>query len=221
LYAFDPNETIAVVTPIHALVFLKEVSVFKVFVSVLFLAGICASSLASEEVGTQEQISTSTEKTQAPATRNHFLDIGTGLGLDYGGIIGINVAYIPIPYLSFFVGTGWELMAFGWNTGIKIHAIPEDSRHVFRINFKIMYGVNGATSVVNADGYDKVFLGFTPGIGFEFMFGSNKSNGFDFDLNFPIHGSDLDNEIKIIRNDGATISDPLPIAISLGYHHEF
>jgi len=195
------------------------------FVLAVCVFGLFVFPLASEELGVTEESSSAPPPAESasPGASNHFLDLGTGLGLDYGGLVGINLAYIPIPYISVFIATGWELITLGWNTGIKFHVLPQDSKHVFRLNFKAMYGVNGATVIIGASEYEKAFVGFTPGIGFEFMFGSQKKNGFDFDLNFPIHGSDFDNQLKRIRADSrvASFNDPLPVAFSLGYHHEF
>jgi len=195
------------------------------FLLAVGIVGLLTFSAMSEEVGALEENTGVPASEAAPASTatNHFLDLGMGLGLDYGGLVGINLAYIPMPYISVFFATGWELIALGWNTGIKINALPQDGKHVFRLNFKAMYGVNGATVVVGASEYDKVFVGFTPGIGFEFMFGSQKKNGFDIDLNFPIHGSDFDDQVKRIKADPrvSTFTDPLPVAISFGYHHEF
>jgi hypothetical protein len=196
----------------------------------LFLAvwifGLLALPVRPEEeiVAPEESAGTpASEVNAASVPSNHFMDFGTGLGLDYGGLVGINYAYMPIPYISFFIATGWELITLGWNTGIKIHVLPQDSKHVFRLNFKAMYGVNGATVIIGESDYDKTFVGFTPGIGFEFMFGSQKKNGFDIDLNFPIHGSDFDAQVKRIKADYrvSNFNDPLPVAFSMGYHHEF
>jgi hypothetical protein len=167
---------------------------------------------------TASESSTSSKKPTA-----HFMDLGVGLGLDYGGIVGLNIAVIPIPYVSIFAAAGWEIVSLGWNVGAKIHIIPQTSKHIFRMNLKVMYGVNGATTVIGASEYDKVFLGVTPGVGLEFMFGRTKSNGFDFDLNFPIHGKDFQDQLDRMENDPivGSVSAPLPFAFSLGYHHEF
>ena len=45
-----------------------------------------------------------------------------------------------------------------------------------------MYGCNSIIAVDGADEYDKVYKGFTVGLGFEFRFGKKKMNGLDLDL---------------------------------------
>lgn len=153
---------------------------------------------------------------------SHFLDLGVGYGLEYGGIFGINAAYIPIRYFSVFIALGYQPVDLGWNAGIKIHVIPEDFRHMFRFNLQFMYGINGVTYVPGNDKFNKTFRGITPGFGFEFMFGAAKKNGFDFDLNSPIHDlTGISKQAGKIRDNGIDYPEPFPLSFSIGYHHEF
>jgi hypothetical protein len=142
--------------------------------------------------------------------------------LDYGGIAGVKISAIFLRHLSIFGSAGLQVAGFGWNAGITGHILPEDSRYFFRPNIKLMYGVNSATMVIGKSEYDMQFFGFTPGIGLEFMFGKKKANGFDVDIDFPIRGKDFEDHMDLIKSDPTVaISDPLPIALSFGYHHEF
>jgi hypothetical protein len=153
----------------------------------------------------------------------HVADLGFGLGLDYGGLLGVKFAYLPIPNLSVFAAGGYYLFGFAWNTGVTWHILPSTSRYTLRPNIKIMYGVNGGTMVDGASEYNKLFYGFTPGAGLEIMFGKKKRNGIDFDLNFPIHGQDFYNQLDKMENDPMLtgVKKPPPVAFSLGFHHEF
>jgi hypothetical protein len=153
----------------------------------------------------------------------HVADLGFGFGLDYGGLLGVKFAYLPIPNLSVFAAGGYYLFAFSWNTGVTWHILPSTSRYTLRPNIKIMYGVNGGTMVDGASEYNKLFYGFTPGAGLEIMFGKKKKNGIDFDLNFPIHGQDFYNQLDKMENDPRLtgVNKPPPVAFSLGFHHEF
>jgi len=153
----------------------------------------------------------------------HYVDLGIGFGLDYGGLAGIKIAYLPIPCVSVFASGGYYLFGFGWNAGATWHILPSTSRYTLRPNIKIMYGVNGGTMVASADEYNKMFYGVTPGAGLEIMFGKRKKNGIDFDLNFPIHGSDFFDQINAMKADKnlADVTTPSPVAFSIGYHHEF
>jgi hypothetical protein len=153
----------------------------------------------------------------------HYVDLGIGFGLDYGGLAGAKIAFLPIPYVSVFAAGGYYLFGFGWNTGATWHILPSTSRYTLRPNIKLMYGVNGGTMVSGDDKYNKMFYGVTPGAGLEIMFGKSKRNGLDFDLNFPIHGQDFKDQLDIMKADPTItgVKDPLPVAFSLGFHHEF
>ncbi len=153
----------------------------------------------------------------------HYVDLGVGFGLDYGGLVGAKVAWLPIPYVSVFAAGGYYLFGFGWNAGATWHILPSTSRYSLRPNIKLMYGVNGGTMVTGADKYNKMFYGVTPGAGLEIMFGKSKRNGLDFDLNIPIHGQDFRDQLDAMKADPAIsgVKDPWPVALSLGFHHEF
>lgn len=68
-----------------------------------------------------------------------------------------------------------------------------------------------------------MFLGPTPGVGFEFMFGAGKNHGFDVDVNFPIRSKDFDDQVDEMKADPEVgeVAEPLPFAVSVGYHREF
>jgi hypothetical protein len=153
----------------------------------------------------------------------HSVDLGFGLGLDYGGLPGVKLAYLPIPYLSVFASGGYYLIDFGWNVGVTWHILPSTSRYTCRPNLKLMYGVNGGTKVKGASEYDKIFYGVTAGAGLELMFGRHKKNGLDIDVNFPFHDADYYSQIDDIKNDKnlTGFTAPLPVAFSIGFHHEF
>ena len=73
------------------------------------------------------------------------------------------------------------------------------------------------------DKYDKIYKGFTVGFGLEFRFGKKKQNGFDMELNVPLRTIDFWDDWNTVKNDPGleVVQDPLPVAFSIGYHHEF
>ena len=158
-----------------------------------------------------------------PTLDRHWVDLGIGVGLDYGGFVGIKGAFLPIPNLSVFGSAGYYLIGLGWNTGITWHILAPGPKRWIRPNLKLMYGTNGATVVSGAESYNKIFTGFTPGFGIELRFGRGKRNGFDLDINVPIHGTDFHNQVNRMRRDERLVGaiKLLPVAISFGYHHEF
>jgi len=152
-----------------------------------------------------------------------YSDIGLGLGLDYGGVLGAKFTYTPIKYLGIFVAGGLQLGGFGWQAGAKGYLIRKTSKKGFRPNVKVMYGVNAAIYVIDADQYNDLYLGPSLGPGIEIRFGRLKKSGLDFDLNFPIRSQQFYDDWEDLKNDPniEIQSDPLPFTISIGYHMEF
>jgi hypothetical protein len=152
-----------------------------------------------------------------------YSDIGLGLGLDYGGVLGAKFTYTPIKYLGIFVAGGLQLGGFGWQVGAKGYLIRKTSKKGFRPNLKVMYGVNAAIYVIDADQYNELYLGPSLGPGIEIRFGRLKKSGLDFDLNFPIRSQQFYDDWEYLKNDPniEIQSDPLPFTISIGYHMEF
>ncbi len=151
-----------------------------------------------------------------------FFDIGFGLGLDYGGLIGTKLSFLPIQHISLFGAAGLQLLGFGWNVGSTLHLLPENSKHAVRPNVKIMYGINRLTKIVGASEYDKMFTGWTPGVGLKLMFGKEKANGMAIDINFPIGSQEFKDKMEKIDNDPRVeITFFLPVAFSIGYHRKF
>ncbi len=151
-----------------------------------------------------------------------FFDIGFGLGLDYGGIIGAKLSLLPIQHISLFGAAGIQLFGFGWNVGATLHLLPENSKHIVRPNVKIMYGINRSTKISGASEYDKMFTGWTPGIGLKLMFGKKKANGIAVDINFPIGSPEFKDQLEKIENDPRVEwTFILPVAFSIGYHRKF
>jgi len=153
----------------------------------------------------------------------HTFDFGLGIGLDYGGLLGFQAGIAPVKHLTFFGAFGYYMIKMGWNVGIKGLLIPKTTTHIFRPFLKVMYGCNSIIVVDGADNYNKVYNGFTAGIGIEFRFGKMKKNGFDLDLNVPLRTIDFWDDWQTIKNDPSldVLQDPIPVAFSIGYHHEF
>jgi hypothetical protein len=161
-------------------------------------------------------------KKPPPTEVTHHGDFGFGFGMDYGGLAGIQVAIAPVKHLSLFIAGGYYFYQFGWNAGMKLLIIGKTSAHTFRPFLKGMYGCNSVI-VTDVDEYNKVYKGFTVGLGFELRFGKNKKNGFDFDLNVPLRTPDFWEDYNRMANDPNmdVVAGPSPVAVSFGFHHEF
>jgi hypothetical protein len=150
-------------------------------------------------------------------------DGGVGIGLDYGGLIGVRASFYPVSYMGIFAACGWELIGIGWNAGCLGRLFPADGKHGVRPYLKVMYGVNAATKVTGRDDYDKMFYGVTAGIGLEVRFGRAKKNGLNLDLNVPFRSPEYFAMVDRMKRDPMVKmnNSTLPIAISLGYVAEF
>ena len=153
----------------------------------------------------------------------HKVDLGVGFGLDYGGFFGVQAGFAPIKHLTLFASGGYYLIGFGWQIGIKGLFIPKTTEHTARPFLKIMYGTNSVIVVDGAGQYDEIYNGFTLGIGTELRFGKKKQNGFDLDLNIPLRIVDFWDDWNTVKNDPSleVLAEPIPIAFSVGFHHEF
>ena len=161
--------------------------------------------------------------TLTSVSMTHTFDFGIGLGLDYGGVIGIQLEVAPIKHLTLFGAIGYEMIQMGWNVGIKGLLLPKTTDHVARPYLKIMYGCHSVIAVEGTDKYDKVYNGFTPGLGLELRFGKYKKNGLDLDLNVPLRTPEFWHDYNVMLDDPSlsVTQGPLPVAFSVGYHHEF
>lgn len=65
-----------------------QIKLQKTLFTIIVLTGFWSNIYAKESLGNESEI-------QSQEIKNHFLDLGVGIGLDYGGILGI--LYIAIP----------------------------------------------------------------------------------------------------------------------------
>ncbi|MGC3948414.1 MAG: hypothetical protein QM762_28580 [Chryseolinea sp.] len=148
------------------------------------------------------------EKDYARAT------LGFGIGMDFGGF-GARLTISPAKSVGLFAGVGYNLVGFGFNGGARFRLVPDK-----RVNPTLlaMYGYNGVIKVINADQYDKSYNGFTIGGGIQLN--SKKSlNYWSFELLIPFRSQQFYDDLDTVSsNPGIEMSDPLPIAISIGYH---
>ena len=150
-------------------------------------------------------------------------DAGIGLGLDYGGLVGVKGTFYPIKYMGIFASVGWEIVGVGWNAGILGRLLPADGTRGARPYLKVMYGANAVTKVSGMSGYDKIFYGFTIGVGLETRFGRKRASGLNLDLNVPLRTPDYFEQVNNMKNNPKITmnNSTIPITISIGYNVEF
>lgn len=162
------------------------------------------------------------QKTESPPI-HHKIDFGAGMGLDYGGLLGIQFGYSPVKHLLIFASGGYHLIEFGWELGVKGIYPSNTIDHTFRPYAKVMYGNNSVIYVEGLDEYNKTYKGVTTGLGAQVRFGKMKKNGIDFDLNILIRSQEYKDDYERLKNDPRVdvVSDAIPVSFSIGYHHEF
>lgn len=149
-------------------------------------------------------------------------DMGIGIGLNYGGLMGFQIQYIPLNHLAVFGSVGYYIVGFGWQVGVQGYLMPKVPSKGFRVYGTAMYGTNVAIAVENAEHYNKIYLGPTIGAGLEMRFGKSKKNGLNIDLFYPIRSSEYETEWTKMKNDPmlSDFIEPLPVTFSVGYHLE-
>ena len=146
------------------------------------------------------------------------MNIGLGLGLDYGGIGG-RITFLPIKRLAVFVSLGYAIVDLGYNVGAQLRITPGN-----RIcpSIGLMYGYNGVIKVQNAPEYDKIYYGTSASIGLEIHF-KGKPNYLNVEIVVPFRPESFYDDWDKVKqlSNFSTQSEPLPIAISVGYHFAF
>lgn len=143
------------------------------------------------------------------------VNIGLGIGIDYGGL-GARITFLPVKRLALFAAAGYAFVDFGYNLGAQLRIVPDKK---ICPTFGIMYGYNGVIMVQNASMYNKIYYGTSLSGGMEIHFGG-KPSYMNVSLIVPFRSQEFyDDWDRIKQNSSISIqSDPLPVAISIGYH---
>lgn len=131
------------------------------------------------------------------AQDDYLMDIGIGVGLNYGGF-GTNISLSPDPHISGDFILGYNLDKVVAGGGLSINFMP-----------KALYNpcIRGFYAY-NAPGYIKNY-GFNLALGNEFKFGAKKRHGFCIDIVFPFR-----TKIAKEYNSDSSLS---PVTLSLAY----
>ena len=84
-----------------------------------------------------------------------------------------------------------------------------------------MYGYNGVLVVSGSINSKTTYYGPTIGGGIELNSRKNEKNFWSFELLIPFRDAQFQKDIDALKSIGASVSSPLPIAISVGYHIKF
>jgi len=182
----------------------------RILTALLFIASLCASA--------QDYVQQHADHT-VPNAPDKQVNVGLGLGLDFGGLGGVRVDFVPKPHVAVFAGIGYALIGVGYNVGVIGRILPDKHACPF---VSVMYGYNAVIVVKGASQYDHIYYGPSFGAGVELH--RRRSNNFwSLELLLPIRPVEYDEAItKLKTTPGVKIeSEPPPFGISGGYHWWF
>lgn len=152
-----------------------------------------------------------------PSSRSGSL--GLGYGLPYGGL-GVNADVYIFEPVALTVGVG----SFGYTAGYEIGAkyFYGPPQKTWRPQAVLLYGINSVLIAEMDPEPDirEAFMGFSIGIGSQFMFGKAKKHGFDIDV-FYVLSSGVFDRIKELDELGYQFEDMTRFKFSLGYRYAF
>lgn len=146
---------------------------------------------------------------------NFSASLGVGLGLDYGGVLGVRLTVLPSKYAGLFAGGGYNLNGLSYNVGGIFRLMPGKSICPFVAG---MYGYNAVIVIAGASQFNKTYYGSSIAFGAEFPMNDGK-NFLSAGLIIPFRSDEFDNDVNALkRNSAIELNDPSPVLISVGYH---
>ncbi len=147
-----------------------------------------------------------------------FLTLGFGGGQDFGGI-GFNLVVYPHKNIGLFAGAGFMLVDLSYNVGVKLRKFRTKENSKISPFLTAMYGYTSAFRVIGNSSFNKIYYGFTPGIGLDYKKNSTRQNYWSFGLNYPLRSKDEKNYFDYLNGlYGTKSSTPMfPITFSIGY----
>lgn len=158
----------------------------------------------------------------SPTIRHRRGALGVGYGLCYAGL-GFNGDFNFTDDIAVSGSIGSFSYVGGYELGVKYYFLKFDAR--VRPKLSVWYGVNG---LIHATPREETGLpriteahqGFTIGAGGEWMFGSRRRHGVDFDVLYIAYTTQT-KRIEELESQGYQFSKSIPILFSLGYRYAF
>lgn len=142
------------------------------------------------------------------------LYVGFGGGLDYGGL-GMHASYLPTKHVALFAGVGYNLNSIGYNFGAELKFPNEKRVNPYLIG---MYGYNAVLQVEGYTNSETTYYGPSFGGGAQIKFKHSANSFLQVGILVPIRPQVFHDAIDDLKLAGYQVKDPLPIAISIGYH---
>jgi hypothetical protein len=158
---------------------------------------------------------TKAQKDSLKTGTENSVNLGIGLGIDYGGF-GFRLNVVPERAGFLFLGLGYNTLSAGINAGAGYLFAPKKKVCPYA---DVMYGYNAVIVIENASRYDRTYYGITFGIGIELHNKSNR-NFWNLGLLFPIRSTEYEDDLRAIKNNPniRIETEPPPFGISAGYH---
>jgi hypothetical protein len=140
-----------------------------------------------------------------------------GIGMEHGGLLGINLLWYPQKNIGVFGGGGFNFPGFGYNLGLKARYRKENQKSNFSPYLMAMYGVNAGITIENYEKYNKKFIGTTFGAGIDFGPRIGKNGYFTAGILFPIRKDEVEEYVEFLKTRGFRFkNDFTPITFSFG-----
>nr|WP_321411782.1 hypothetical protein [uncultured Carboxylicivirga sp.] len=154
--------------------------------------------------------------TLLPAQTSIKGDMGIGGGISYGGI-GAQLTYRPIETLGIFGSLGYNLDAVGYNLGVKLNLKSDKKLNPYITG---MYGYN-TVLIIDAESMETrtTYYGISTGLGTTFQL--KEKSFLSCEVLLPIRPKVYKDAVNDLELVGFEIKDPLPVAVSIGYHIKF
>lgn len=148
------------------------------------------------------------------AQENSKLNVGFGMGLDYGGF-GTRVTYLPVNRIGLFGSAGYNLNSIGYNVGVQLR-FPSERRIACHLTG--MYGYNTVLIVESTTTSKTTYFGPSIGAGMELKFKKEAKQFLSFEVLLPFRPQAYQNAVDDLRLIGFEVKDQAPLLFSIGYH---
>lgn len=168
----------------------------------ILAAGICFSG-----AGAQEKQTLSHKQNDRP-----ILFFGPGIGITYGGLVGVKAELVPVKTLGISAAAGYYLIGPGFNVGVNFKVFP-DARFC-----PLIYGTYGSNSVIKVEGArsrDKIYKGFGTGIGADLRVGKN-SNKIFLGLQYSFWDPQFETDFQDLKSSYTTT--PSRVGFNFGFN---
>ncbi|MFO7790168.1 MAG: hypothetical protein R6V32_06315 [Bacteroidales bacterium] len=173
----------------------------------MFISGLAQSDSIKPKTGDTDH---------SEIVRPDKLATATGVGIGYGNL-GQSFYTFPWKNTGIFFSLGFSSGGMVYNTGVKFRFINDTVNFFLQPYLTLMYGFNTIVIYENMPSRNRIFNGFTPGIGLDIRPGFLKNMYFSVSVVHPYRSSEIDDYKDFMtRKYFAKYEDPPIVGIALG-----